>query len=208
MPRALQLFSRISCPPFSTAPRWDFVSLEFVQDCACCHNWYEFICKTTLLCLENILSLKLSFVSSSDNLTYTKINKCFGEGCYVPFRAELSISLHIDQLRVYVLIVIYCKKSLWWGLTHTLINMHNNKSLEIILLQCTLSRIIQLHFHLEPMTCLGFSSCQVWVPSHGINLRFSKKVTEHKIHATLYQWAYRGSPINIVISRVQSSWDW
>lgn len=184
MPRALQLtagFHAHLLSPLHTG----ILSLELVQDCACCHNWYEFICKTTLLCLENIVSLKLSFISSSDNLTCTKTNKTFGERWYVPFRAELTISLHIDQLRVSVLIVIYCKKFLWWGLKHTLFNMHNNKSLGIILLHCTLSRIILLHFSLESMTCLGSSSCQVWVLSHGMNLRVSKKVTEHEIHATL-----------------------
>lgn len=64
-------------------------------------------------------------------------------------------SLHTVWLWVSVLISIYYRKLLWWGLSVALIYGYNNKTLKIILLLCTFSRIKAFSFPLGPQPTQG-----------------------------------------------------
>lgn len=123
------------------------------RSCKCCHNCWEFKCVTSLLCLENTISLILSipfyitvFLIPLYQRFLSYVCVCGGV-MYVLFKAEhytISYSLHIDQQDV-ILSVIYCyKKLLFWGLRNALSYGYSSKSLRVILRLCQLTRKIIL----------------------------------------------------------------
>lgn len=113
--------------------------------CAYCHDYCEFICATALLCSRNSISFRLSttlaLIILPTSLLWNPVSWKWGR--YIQFETEHSrvfYSLHAHQLRVSVLIVVYCKeKSLWWGLRVELI--YGYWVIRIHFQPCTLSRI-------------------------------------------------------------------
>lgn len=92
---------------------------------------------------------------------------------------QISHPLHIVQLWVPVLIVIYFKKVLWWGPSDTPIYVYNNMILEIILLLCAFNRLIVAYLSLGSMAYLLSSLativCQVCIAVHKMSLKSNKK---------------------------------
>lgn len=76
-------------------------------------------------------------------------SKLWGEryGIDIPFKAEyskVSHSLHVDHLWSSMLISIYFKKCLWWGLSDAMIYGYRNKPLWVLLLLCSFIRVSHL----------------------------------------------------------------
>lgn len=98
---------------------WVFVWLHLMScACVCSSNLCGFICATDLLQLENIVSLKSSTISGSQNLpasSSTQIPESSGErdDIAIPLMAkhsEISYSQYTHQLQVSVLIHITARR--------------------------------------------------------------------------------------------------
>ena len=74
---------------------WNFVLLELVKVLVFCHHICEFICASSLLCLENVVSLKSPTTSGFPTLSFlsfAQFPESYGKGCDkdISFRAEYS----------------------------------------------------------------------------------------------------------------------
>lgn len=82
----------------------------------------------------------------------------------------------IFHLQVSVLIAIYCKKLLCWGLRHTLVYGYSNKSLRAILILRPISKIIVVDSLWRLKTNVATRSWSCIVPSHWTGHRSKQKV--------------------------------
>jgi hypothetical protein len=92
---------------------------------------------------------------------------------YISFSAGhslMSYSLHLGQLWISVLIIIYCIYEHPKGLRNVLIYRYNCKSLPVGLILYPFSRIIELDSHLGHMTSIVLVPCPDIVPSMGFIL--------------------------------------
>lgn len=81
-------------------------------------------------------------------------------------------------------------KSLWWWPNGTLVYGNSRMSLGVFLLLCSFTKIRVYGFPVGPWSVqpqfLATWSCQIWIPSHGLGLKYSKVVVgySHNVCAT------------------------
>lgn len=138
--------------PTFNPPFCDFVWLVYGQVlCVLSQSPWQWPC-----CFRKTVSFKLSpplALTISQSLSSEKVPKLWR---YAYPILGWAPSLHADQVNIYVLIAIYCKKKLLWRwLKDILISGCIEKPLGIVQILYPLNRIIVLRSSIEPKTYLA-----------------------------------------------------